>query len=123
MTNPQAATFEPTPPPGTSPVSTSTAPRPRKEKAAKKPREPKVPKNLHAVTDAEIKAGAKKAHKKRVAKAEKAAPETIKVTMKEYASMRVGDNAKLFLKVHKLLAGESKSARAVVLAELSKVLG
>lgn len=120
MTNTE--TFEPTPPPGTSPVSTSTAPRPRKEKATKK-REPKVPKNLHAVTDAEIKAGAKKARKKRVAKAEKAAPETIKVTMKEYASMRVGDNAKLFLKVHKMLAGESKSARAAVLAELSKVLG
>lgn len=69
----------------------------------------------------------KPARKPRVAKKEakeRAAPETIKVTLKEFATMRVGEeHAKTFIKVHGLLSELSKGARGKVLAELSKVLG
>jgi hypothetical protein len=69
----------------------------------------------------------KPARKPRAAKKEvkeRAAPETIKVTLKEFATMRVGeDNAKAFVKVHGLLSELSKGARGKVLAELQKVLG
>lgn len=117
MTETLPNSFTPTQPP----VSPSTAPRPRKAKAKapKAAKQPKVPKNLHAVTDAEIAAGAKK----KKAKVEKAAPETVKVSLKEYASMRCGESAKLFLKAHKLLSGATAGARRSVLAELTKMLG
>ena len=120
MTQELPNAFQPAPPPGA--VSPSTAPRPRRKKAAAQ-RQPRVPKNLHAVTDEEIKANAaKKARKKRAAKAEKAAPETVKVSLKEYATMRCGDSAKLFLKAHKLLSGASAGARRTVLTELTSLL-
>lgn len=55
---------------------------------------------------------------------ERAAPETIKVSLKEFAQMRVGaDDAKLFLKLHGLLSLVSKGTRAKVLGELQKVFG
>lgn len=55
---------------------------------------------------------------------ERTAPDTIKVTLKEYAVMRVGeDNAKAFLKAHAALMGILKGSRGKVLAELQKVLG
>lgn len=70
-------------------------------------------------------AAPKKTRKPRAAKkekAERAAPETIKVTMREYAEMRVGDDAKVFIKLHGILSTLTKGARSKVLAELSKVL-
>lgn len=73
-------------------------PAPPKEKKARKPR------------------AAKKAAK------ERAAPDTVKVTLKQYADM-VSVEPRVFLKVHSLLSGLGKPARAKVLAELGKVLG
>ena len=75
MNTDDSNSFEPTPPPGDA-VSPNTAPRNGRKKGAKKAaatkkpgRPPKVPKTLHAVTDAEIQAGAaKKARKKRKVK-------------------------------------------------------
>lgn len=118
MTQEMPNAFQPTPPP----VSTATAPRPRKARTPKAAKESKVRMTLHAVGDAEIKAGAKKKRAKK-AKAEKPAPETVKVSLKEYATMRCGESAKLFLKAHKLLSGASAGARRSVLAELTKTLG
>lgn len=128
-TTPPTNSFQPSPPPGEAPpASPSTAPRRRagaKKASPAKKRAPKVPKGLREVTDADIKAAvakkrAKKAGKKR-AKAAPASPDTIKVSMKEYATMRVGANAKTFLKLHKLLQGVPKGSRASVLAELGKL--
>lgn len=134
-----ANSFTPSPPPGAAPVSPSTAQRPRRQrtvpaeriKATKKTAkkitkkvEPKVPKNLHAVTDVEIKADATKKKRAKKAKTERAAPETVKVSLKEYAIMRVGDeHAKLFLKMHKLLGGASAGTRRTVLSELATLFG
>lgn len=96
------------PPPAREPRQRRTnrraaAPETAPEKPARAPRKPRA---------------AKKETK------ERAAPETIKVTLKEYAVMRVGeDNAKAFLKAHTALMGIVKSSRAKVLDELQKVLG
>lgn len=65
----------------------------------------------------------RKPRKAAKAKVERAPPETIKVSLKEYAVMRVGEDAKLFLKLHALLSDASKGSRAKVLAEINKVLG
>lgn len=116
--------FIPAPPPGS--VSPAAVQRPPRKNAAKlkAPKQPKVPKNLHLVTDAEIAAGARKKRAKK-AKPEKAVPETVKVSLKEYAAMRTGNGAKLFLKAHKLLGGSdvTLAVRRTVLAELAKMFG
>lgn len=103
--------------PGAQPWDTPPADPP---KPVKQPRQRRAKAEASAPEPARVR-------KPRAAKAEKkerAAPETIKVTLKEFAAMRVGeDDAKLFLKLHGLLAGASKGARGKLLAELGKVLG
>ena len=74
-------------------------PAPPKEKKARKPR------------------AAKKAAK------ERAAPDTVKVTLKEYAAMRIAPAAKEFVKIHKIMSGVTGLGRAKLLAELQKVFG
>jgi len=110
----QPGAFAPNPPPAREPRQkrkprAEAAPKVRKPRAAKPPAEAAAP---------------KKPRKARKEKAERAAPDTIKVSLKEFAQMRVGpDDAKLFLKLHNLLSLVSKSTRAKVLGELSKVFG
>lgn len=81
MTEQMPSPFQPTSPPPVSPAAVQRPPRKSAKKAAKKTaapkkaRAPRVPKTLHAVTDAEIAAGAaKKARKKRKAKVTITAP-------------------------------------------------
>lgn len=97
-------------------ASAETAPT-RQPRQQRKPREAKP-----AVAAPEVAPPARKPRKAKE-KAERAAPETIKVTMREYAEMRVGDDAKVFIKLHGILSALTKSARTKVLAELSKVFG
>ena len=105
----------------------NTIPPTREPRQKRKPRKPAAaePKReTRRTRDKALESAAAAAPKKpRKPKAERAAPDTIKVTMKEYAEMRVGDDAKTFIKVHGILSDLSKGSRAKVLAELSKVLG
>lgn len=98
--------------------------KPREAAAPKKERKPRPVAERHPPGHDGRDLPAKKTRKARKEKAERAAPETIKVTMKEYAGMRVGpDDAKLFLKLHGMLSLVSKGTRAKVLGELAKVFG
>lgn len=119
---PPTNSFEPTPPPGS--VSPSSAPRKRASgnKAAKKPA---VPKNLHLVTDAEIKAGAAKKRKKAAKKkaAKKTGRETgelVKIGVKELAKLKYGEAAPLFLKLRKLLTAALPSHRVIAMRALKE---
>lgn len=106
--------FEPTPPPFPIPSAApvfNTVERPKKER-----------KKREAKPKAEKPAAAPKKAKKKAKPVSKPKADTISVSLKEFAGMRAGAHAKLFMKVHKLLAGESKAARKVVLAEIAKVL-
>lgn len=112
MTTETLAPFQPIAPIGSTLPAANTVERPARKKkdkavAALKEKKPKV---------------AKPAKKAKKAAAPKTKGDTISVSLKDFATMRAGDHAKLFLKVHKLLAGESKAARKVVLAEIAKVL-
>jgi len=100
------------------PTSEAPAPRQRRKKAEDKPaRQPRKAREPEAATPAP-------ARKPRKPREERPAPETIKVTLKEFAIMRVGEeNAKAFLKAHTLLGDLAKGARSKVLVELAKVLG
>lgn len=95
------------------PWEQSSAPTP--ESAPKVPRQKR---KARAATPAP-----EKVRKPKADKIERAAPETIKVTMKEYAAMKVGEDAKAFIKMHGLLSALSKASRAKVLTELQKVFG
>lgn len=68
-------------------------------------------------------AAPKKPRKVRAKKAERAAPETIKVNLREYAAMRIAPAAKEFLKIHKIISGVAGPARGKLLAEIQKVFG
>lgn len=112
----QPGAFNPNPPPAREPRQKR---KPREAAVPKKERKPRA-----AKPPAEAPAAPKKPRKAKKEKAERAAPDTIKVTMKEYAGMRVGpDDAKLFLKLHSMLSLVSKGTRAKVLGELAKVFG
>jgi len=94
----------------------------KREAAAPKPS--RKPRAAKSPAEAPVAPAPKKPRKTKKEKAERAAPDTIKVTLKEYAGMRVGpDDAKLFLKLHGLLSLVSKGTRAKVLGELAKVFG
>lgn len=98
----------------------------RKPREAAAPKPEKAPRKPRTVSKSPLLAagyGKDMSKKPRAAKAERAAPDTIKVTLKEFAQMRVGDDAKLFLKLHGVLSSAGKASRTKVLAELSKVFG
>lgn len=104
MNSETQAPFQPSPL-GLSPAA-NTVQRPKREKKVK--------------AEKPAKAAAPKKAKKKAAPKPKA--DTISVSLKDFASMRAGSHAKLFLKVHKLLANEPLGARKVVIAEIAKVL-
>lgn len=99
----QSGAFSPTPPVPAKP------PRQKRQQKTKAP-EPTAEKP------------AKKVRKPREEKPERRAPETVKVTLKEYATM-VSAEPQAFLKAHAALVSLSKGVRVKVLAELQKVLG
>lgn len=101
-----------------------TAPAPaRQPRQQRKPREAAVPAKVRKPRAVKPTGAAPAPKQPRAAKPERAAPDTIKVTLKEFAQMRVGDDAKLFLKLHGVLSSAGKASRTKVLAELSKVFG
>ncbi len=119
-----AAQTAPNQPASPVPDTEPPVPRQRRQRKAKPadaaPARPKRKTGVKA-TDKPAKPQAKRGRKP---KAERAAPEQIRVDLKEYAAMKVGDDAKLFLKLHRLLSAEpSKLARTKILTELQKVLG
>ena len=104
---------------------TTEAPPAREPRQRRKPREAKADKprkerKPRAAAPA-VEPAPRKPRKARKDKVERAAPETIKVTMKEYAVMRVGDDAKTFIKLHGILSDLGKGSRSKLLAELQKV--
>lgn len=86
---------------------------------AKPERQPRQRRKTKA---SETPAPAKPERKPREEKSERRAPETVKVTLKEYAAM-VSAEPQAFLKAHAALVSLSKGVRTKVLAELQKVLG
>lgn len=129
MTQEMPNAFTPTtPPPGVSPLSSQRPPRKRaakKESApkAKKTRQPRVPKTLHAVTDAEIKAGAakkRKAAKPRKAVARKARNATSADMIKIFTECKPED-AKTLAAVVDLITPLGKGGRERVLTALGKL--
>lgn len=99
------------PQPWDTPGSQPSAAPARQPRQQRKPREAK----------AESAATEPKTRKPREAKP---ASDTIAVSIKEFAAMRVGEeHSKLFVKIHGLLGEVGKAARGKLLAELTKVLG
>lgn len=91
------------------------APRQRRKKAEDKPaRQPRKAKEPVAEAPAKVR-------KPREPKLEKATTNTVRVDIKQYASMTCGLDANAFIKAHGVLAAVGKGARNKILSELQKV--
>lgn len=103
-------------------ATTSPEPAParpaRQKRKAKPEAAPKARKPLELLI-----ANPKPVRKPREPKAERAAPETVKISIKDYAEMRVTAFQREFVKLHKILAPISAKARNQIIAELQKVFG
>lgn len=94
--------------------------QPRQKRKPKADAAPKAPRKARVAKPAEEAPAPRKPREK----AERQAPATIQMTLKEYADLRVGSEAaKIFVKIHDALFMLSKTARVKVIAEINKVFG
>lgn len=117
----QPGAFNPAPPAAAPARQPRQKRKPKAEAEPPKVRKPRAVKPETEATPAP--ASPKKARKPREPKAERAAPETIKIGIKEYAEMRVTAFQREFVKLHKILVGIPGKARTQIIAELQKVFG
>lgn len=96
---------------------------PTPPKLERQPRQRRAPKPTAAETASEPPKPKKPRKARKVPTKERSTPETVKVTLKEYAQMRIAPAAKEFVKIHKIMSSVAGIARGKLLAELNKVFG